>query len=180
MMNCAICIVAALQQSQEKMMSEILKEAKIRHENDRQYANSEAPIWAVTMFKREERLLDHISELQAQLDAVKQGIRAYLDGDAITTAKAEQCPHGLYGYEDCGQCVDEYFEGLFKSERIALLVKESIELQSRIEAVQLEVDNIDDAFAHPDSTSAEAYRNIRQIVSALREALGGSTGEAIR
>lgn len=114
---------------------------------------------------------ERIKELQAQLDAVKQGIRAYLDGDAITTAKAEQCPHGLYGYEDCGQCVDEYFEGLFKSERITLLVKENTELQSRIEAVQLEVDNIDDAFAHPDSTSAEAYRNIRQIVSALREAI---------
>jgi hypothetical protein len=40
-----------------------------------------------------------------------------------------------------------------------------------IKRVKAEVRNIDTVFSHPDTTSHEAYRDIRSIVKCLRKAL---------
>lgn len=47
------------------------------------------------------------------------------------------------------------------------------ELEARLDAVKEEVQRIDEVFFHPDTTSYEAYTNIRSIVDQLRKALGG-------
>ena len=46
------------------------------------------------------------------------------------------------------------------------------ELEATIKRVKAEVRNIDETFSHPDTTSREAYQNIRSIVECLHKALG--------
>lgn len=70
------------------------------------------------------RLRERVAELQAQcgytesikdveIERLRAGIQNYLDGDyEPRVKKVDKCPHGRYGYEECGSCIDEYFTKL--------------------------------------------------------------------
>ncbi len=46
----------------------------------------------------------------AEIARLRKGIQDYLDGDfGPRIKKNDKCPHGLYSYEVCGQCIDEHF-----------------------------------------------------------------------
>ena len=88
---------------------------------------------------------------------------------------SDQCgEHRIHGLNEvdtqrlaCPDC-----EHIRLSDRIDELEMDNDELQATIERVREEVAQIDRAFNHPDTTSHEAYRNIRAMIGCLNEALG--------
>lgn len=53
-------------------------------------------------------------EQAQEAERLRSGIQQYLDGNfgpAFPT-KHDQCPHGKFGWEDCGNCIDEHFSRL--------------------------------------------------------------------
>lgn len=53
------------------------------------------------------------------IERLHKGIVDYLHGDYPRTAKNSKCPHGRYGFEDCENCIDKYFEQLISPAPIA-------------------------------------------------------------
>ena len=55
---------------------------------------------------------------------LRKGIQNYLDGDygrdQHFKTKHDQCPHNLFGWETCENCIDEYFTKLLRSVTDAL------------------------------------------------------------
>jgi hypothetical protein len=49
-----------------------------------------------------------------EIERLRKGIRDYLDGNfgPDFPTKHDTCPHGKFGWEDCGNCIDEYFSRL--------------------------------------------------------------------
>ena len=61
-----------------------------------------------------------ICALSRQLEAsdatvkkLRQGINDYLQGD-YPCPGSEECPHGLYRWEECSECDDAHFSKLLK------------------------------------------------------------------
>lgn len=53
--------------------------------------------------------------LDAENQRLRKGIQDYLDGDyEPKVKKMEKCPHGLYGYEACENCIDKHFADLLR------------------------------------------------------------------
>lgn len=49
----------------------------------------------------------------AEIERLRKGIQDYLDGNfGPRIGKNDKCPHGLYGYEDCGRCIDDHFSAI--------------------------------------------------------------------
>jgi hypothetical protein len=65
---------------------------------------------------REEFLTKRLAERSAALGRLRSGIQDYLDGDygreKHFKTKHDKCPHGLYSWEPCENCIDEYFAKL--------------------------------------------------------------------
>ena len=53
---------------------------------------------------------DRIAELQTEVERLEKVIQGYLDGEI----DPDNCKHGLYWYEGCTQCVDDYFAAALK------------------------------------------------------------------
>jgi len=49
-----------------------------------------------------------------ELNRLRKGIQDYLDGNfgPDFPTKYDTCPHKKFGWEDCGQCIDEHFTTL--------------------------------------------------------------------
>ena len=58
--------------------------------------------------------VDFAKEQQAEIERLRKGIQDYLDGSfgPDFPTKHDKCPHGRFGWEDCGNCIDEYFTAL--------------------------------------------------------------------
>ncbi|MCK1445388.1 hypothetical protein IVB43_23675 [Bradyrhizobium sp. 48] len=58
-------------------------------------------------------------EAAAEIRRLRQGIQDYLDGDYgrdyFHTAR-DKCPHGLFRWESCENCIDAHFTKLLASE----------------------------------------------------------------
>lgn len=55
----------------------------------------------------------NIDEAVAEIERLRKGIQDYLNGDfEPRLKKLDKCKHGFYGYEECGRCVDEYFQNI--------------------------------------------------------------------
>ena len=56
----------------------------------------------------------NLLDVAKQNERYKTAIQKYLDGDYPhpTYYRPEQCPHEKYYYEECGECDDEYFQGV--------------------------------------------------------------------
>lgn len=57
---------------------------------------------------------DAIAEKNAEIARLRNGIQDYLDGNFghIFKNKRDTCPHGRFGWEDCGNCIDAHFSQL--------------------------------------------------------------------
>ena len=55
---------------------------------------------------------DRIAELQTEVERLEKVIQGYLDGEI----DPDNCKHGLYWYEGCTQCVDDYFAAALKEQ----------------------------------------------------------------
>lgn len=50
-----------------------------------------------------------------EVERLREGIQNFIDGNWGTRLpKTEKCPHGLYGWDACEGCADEYFIELLK------------------------------------------------------------------
>lgn len=57
--------------------------------------------------------VEYMEQAIAEIERLRKGIQNYLDGDwEPKVAKMDKCPHGLYGYEDCVNCIDVHFQRL--------------------------------------------------------------------
>ena len=55
-------------------------------------------------------LAGQCARLTAERDRLRAAIQNYLDGNYPHANKTYKCPHGLYGYEACENCIDEHFQ----------------------------------------------------------------------
>lgn len=54
-----------------------------------------------------------VEALEGEIARLRKGIQDYLDGDyEPKVKKIDKCPHGLYGYEACEECISEHFQRL--------------------------------------------------------------------
>jgi len=67
--------------------------------------------------KTNETLTRALGKANKAADNLEQGIKKYLDGDEPKYTPKFDCEHGTPHYKDCGQCIDEYFSGLFEGAR---------------------------------------------------------------
>jgi hypothetical protein len=53
-------------------------------------------------------------EQAQEVERLRKGIQDYLDGNfgPDFPTKHDTCPHKKFGWEDCGQCIDEHFTAL--------------------------------------------------------------------
>ena len=51
-----------------------------------------------------------VASLTAERARLRAAIQNYLDGNYPHADKTHKCPHGLYGYEACENCIDEHFQ----------------------------------------------------------------------
>lgn len=50
-----------------------------------------------------------------EIERLRKGIQDYLDGNyEPKVGKIEKCPHGVYGYEVCENCIDKHFADLLR------------------------------------------------------------------
>jgi len=54
-------------------------------------------------------LESELEKADAEIERLRAGIKTYLDGNYSTTKKNDKCKHGIYGFETCENCIDEYF-----------------------------------------------------------------------
>lgn len=56
------------------------------------------------------------ADLMAEIVRLRKGIQDYIDGDygreQHFKTKHDKCPHGLYGWEACENCIDAHFTKL--------------------------------------------------------------------
>ena len=56
------------------------------------------------------------TEMVQEITALRKGIQDYLDGDygrdQFFKTKHDKCPHGLFGWEACENCIDAHFTKL--------------------------------------------------------------------
>ena len=52
-----------------------------------------------------------------EIERLRKGIQDYLDGNfgPDLPTKHDTCPHKRFGWEDCGQCIDEHFTALLSN-----------------------------------------------------------------
>jgi hypothetical protein len=72
---------------------------------------------------REEFLTTRLAERSAEMERLRTGIQDYLDGnygrDQHFKTKHDKCPHNLFGWETCENCIDAYFTALLKNELVS-------------------------------------------------------------
>jgi len=58
------------------------------------------------------RLERQLAEAQGREKELVEAIKKYLDGDYVhpRTNRPNNCEHGTYYWEDCGQCIDKHFQ----------------------------------------------------------------------
>lgn len=63
-----------------------------------------------------ERMEAGIAGQHAEIDRLRKGIQDYLDGNYGRSkhfkSKHDKCPHGLFSWEACENCIDEHFTAL--------------------------------------------------------------------
>jgi hypothetical protein len=56
-------------------------------------------------------LVESLAAAQAEIERLRSGIQAFLDGDyEPKVKKADKCSHGQYGYESCEACIEIWFQ----------------------------------------------------------------------
>ena len=54
-----------------------------------------------------------LREAADEIERLRKGIQDYLDGDygrqQYFKTKHDKCPHGLFGWESCENCIDAHF-----------------------------------------------------------------------
>lgn len=55
------------------------------------------------------------SERLAEIKRLRAGIQAIIDGSEPKRPRNNPCPHGIPGYETCGNCIDEYLIRLLEN-----------------------------------------------------------------
>ncbi len=67
-----------------------------------------------------EHLIAHVTSLEADNARLRGGIQDYLDGDfgrdKHFKTKHDKCPHELFGWEACENCIDDYFKQLLQEQ----------------------------------------------------------------
>lgn len=57
-----------------------------------------------------------IKELLDEVDRLRDGLRKFLDGNYPQAERPYQCQHGLYWYDTCATCIDDYLFRLLGGE----------------------------------------------------------------
>ena len=52
--------------------------------------------------------IDTIQKLLADIRRLRAGYAKLAFGDYRKVAKNDKCPHGAYGFEECGPCLEEF------------------------------------------------------------------------
>lgn len=60
-----------------------------------------------------------VVDLMTENARLRKGIQDYLDGNfgPDFATKHDTCPHKRFGWEDCGQCIDEHFTAVLEGKR---------------------------------------------------------------
>lgn len=70
---------------------------------------------------REDFLTRRLAERSKALSQLRGGIQDYLDGDygrdQYFKTKHDKCPHNLFSWEACENCIDEYFTKLLSDDQ---------------------------------------------------------------
>lgn len=65
-------------------------------------------------------MMEESGALREEIWRLRKGIQDYIDGNwgheyRQFLTKHDQCPHNKFEWEDCGNCIDEYFAKLLKT-----------------------------------------------------------------
>lgn len=64
-------------------------------------------------------MMDESGDLKSEIFRLRKGIQDYLDGDygrnQYFKTKHDKCPHGLFGWESCENCIDAHFTALLSN-----------------------------------------------------------------
>ena len=61
-------------------------------------------------------MLTLLAKARDENQRLRERIQNVLDGNYPQALKYEKCKHGLYGYDDCAQCVDDYLQAALNGE----------------------------------------------------------------